>query len=134
MATLEAEQSEITTTHLLKSGAPAHGLTPADRAKGAEIRRQKREAAKEAKLAELLPKAWRMFDKALSSPDVDARALDAAKFVWEQERGKAVQRSELVVAQANPWEGWTPEQVAYVRQQLAARAALEAGGIGGGDP
>ena len=112
------------TQKTLRGGVPIYRLTDEDRRKSAEIRATKREAAKAAKLEALLPKAWKAFEKALSQDDVDARMLDAAKFVWEQEHGKATQRIETQETTSSPWDTMTEQERDQAIRALRAKLAL----------
>jgi hypothetical protein len=120
----------------LKNGAKPHRLTDEDRRLAVEKRREKAEAAKQAKLEKLVPKAYRVgeiaLDEAIREKRPTSHAMDAMKFVWEQVHGKAVARGELVIQAQAPWEQWTPEQRAYVLATLEARRALPAAGDTGG--
>lgn len=124
LRTTEQPPAQQSTVKTLNGGVIPHRLTDEDRARAVEKRRQKAEQAKAAKLEALLPKAWRTFEKALSQESADARALDAAKFVWEQEHGRATQRVETTdVSSNNPFDKLSAEEQEAVIQAVRAKLA-----------
>ena len=105
-----------TNIHLLKSGAPAHRLTPEDRAKSIATR-QRRKAEK---LADLHPKALRLAEKTLDEGLAAAKGEINANHVraWVRVVDQAEGLPRQTVVSEVSWDIDT-----MTKTQLLARAA-----------